>query len=46
MYKCQYYHAGEVVYVIETFIIFIRDRLIARERFGAVRASAVNFSDV
>jgi hypothetical protein len=46
MFMFTYYHAGEVVYVVVTFVIFIRVRLIAREGFGAVRASAVRFADV
>jgi hypothetical protein len=32
--------------VIETDILIISARLIARERFGAMRASAVNIADV
>jgi hypothetical protein len=32
--------------VIETVIIFISVRLIARERFGDKRESAVNIADV
>jgi hypothetical protein len=46
MSKWTYDHAGEVVYVIKTVIILIRAHLITRQRFDAVRASAVKFYDV
>jgi hypothetical protein len=44
--KRSYNHEGELEYVIETVIIIISARLIARERFGAMRASAVKIADV
>jgi hypothetical protein len=46
MYKRSYYHEGVLRYVIETVTMFISVRLIARERFGAMRESAVKFPDV
>jgi hypothetical protein len=46
MSKRTYYHEGELEYVIEIVIIFIRARLIARMCFGAMRASAVKFAGV
>jgi hypothetical protein len=44
--KRSYSHEGELEYVIETVIIFISARLIARERFDNKRASAVKIADV
>jgi hypothetical protein len=44
--KRSYYHEGEIEYVIGTVTILISARLLARERFGAMRESSVKIPDV